>query len=119
MPIETVAASNVTESNNMVVQALRVASEATQANFQHVRLHELVLGVTFAWVVAASLRIAVKNRLLSPLRDVPGPWLAGLTSWYEFYYDVIKTGTYAHQHAGMHKKYGTMPFPRIVYESQI
>ncbi|OJI99626.1 hypothetical protein ASPVEDRAFT_39027 [Aspergillus versicolor CBS 583.65] len=105
MPIETVAASNVTESNSIVVQALRVAREAGEANFLHVRLHELVLGVTFAWVVAASLRIAVKNTLLSPLRDIPGPWLAGLTSWYEFYYDVVKTGTYAHQHAGMHEKY--------------
>lgn len=112
MAIDGAAAPNVTQSDSVVVHALQVAREAVKDGFHHNRLHELVLAVTLAWVVAASLRLVVQNTLLSPLRNIPGPWLAGLTAWYEFYYDVIKTGTYAHQHSEMHRKYGTMPLPK-------
>lgn len=34
--------------------------------------------------------IAIYRILLSPISRFPGPKLAALTWWYEFYYDVIK-----------------------------
>ena len=43
---------------------------------------------------------------LSPLAKIPGPKLAALTSWYEFYYDVVQPGQYVFKIKDMHKKYG-------------
>ena len=43
---------------------------------------------------------------LSPLAKFPGPKLAALTLWYEFYYDVIKGGKYTWVIAKMHERYG-------------
>lgn len=45
---------------------------------------------------------------LSPLKTFPGPKLAALTLWYEFYYDIVKSGggNYVWEIEKMHKKYG-------------
>ena len=43
---------------------------------------------------------------LSPIAHFPGPKLAALTLWYEFYYDVIKRGSYVWEIQEMHKVYG-------------
>ncbi|KAJ9223542.1 hypothetical protein DTO271D3_1622 [Paecilomyces variotii] len=47
----------------------------------------------------------------SPLAKFPGPKLAAMTAWYEFYYDAILHGKYTFEIARMHKKYG--PIVRI------
>ena len=44
---------------------------------------------------------------LSPLAKFPGPRLAALTKWYEFYYDVVAQGQFTFQIQKLHKKYGT------------
>ncbi|RDW57302.1 hypothetical protein BP5796_12752 [Coleophoma crateriformis] len=54
---------------------------------------------------------AVYRLYLSPLAKFPGPKLATLTLWYEFYYDVVKTGTYIFEIEKIHKTYG--PIVRI------
>ncbi|KAK5124234.1 hypothetical protein LTR85_001937 [Meristemomyces frigidus] len=46
-----------------------------------------------------------------PLSKFPGPKLAALTLWYEFYYDVVKRGRYTWRIGEMHEKYG--PIVRI------
>jgi hypothetical protein len=38
----------------------------------------------------------------------PGPKLAALTLWYEFYYDVVKRGKFSFEIEKMHEKYGTV-----------
>ena len=43
---------------------------------------------------------------LDPIAVFPGPKLAALTLWYEFYYDVIKRGRYTFVIEEMHHKYG-------------
>lgn len=48
---------------------------------------------------------------LSPITSFPGPKLAALTLWYEFYYDVIRRGRYTWKIAELHKQYG--PIIRI------
>ena len=41
-----------------------------------------------------------------PLARVPGPKLAALTLWYEFYHDFIRKGKYLWVIGDMHAKYG-------------
>ncbi|KIX08589.1 uncharacterized protein Z518_03245 [Rhinocladiella mackenziei CBS 650.93] len=55
--------------------------------------------------------LAIYRLWLSPLARIPGPKLAGLTLWYEFYYDVVQGGKYTWKIAEMHEKYG--PIIRI------
>ncbi|KAG6999208.1 cytochrome P450 monooxygenase [Physcia stellaris] len=48
---------------------------------------------------------------LSPIAKFPGRKLAALTFWYEFYYDVVKRGSYMWEVERMHEVYG--PIIRI------
>ncbi len=52
------------------------------------------------------ITIVVYRLYFSPLAKFPGPNLAALTLWYEFYYDVVKRGKYTWRIAEMHKQYG-------------
>lgn len=61
------------------------------------------LGVLFAaWIV-----IVVKRLYFHPLSKIPGPKLAAATSWYECYYDCIRSGDYSHQFPRFHEKYAS------------
>ena len=51
---------------------------------------------------------AVWRLFLSPLACIPGPKLAALTWWYEFYYDVIQPGRYVFKIQEVHKRYGRL-----------
>lgn len=46
------------------------------------------------------------NLYLHPLRNIPGPKLAAMSSWPDFYYDIVKDGSYLFQIREMHGKYG-------------
>lgn len=43
---------------------------------------------------------------LSPIAHFPGRKLAALTFWYEFYFDVIRRGSYVWEIRDMHETYG-------------
>lgn len=66
-----------------------------------------------SWAIGAALVVgyiiygAVYRLYLSPIAKFPGPKLAALTLWYEFYYDVILDGKYTWEIEKMHQKYGT------------
>lgn len=51
--------------------------------------------------------LAIYRLYFSPIAKFPGPKLAALTKWYEFYYDVVLQGQFTFQIQAMHKKYGT------------
>ncbi|KAL4971998.1 cytochrome P450 [Aspergillus desertorum] len=57
------------------------------------------------------LLLAIYRLWLSPIAHFPGPRLAALTLWYEFYYDTILHGQLTFENARMHRKYG--PIVRI------
>lgn len=59
-------------------------------------------GLYFAYIIVSRL-------LLSPLAKFPGPKLAALTNWYEFYYDVILQGQFTAHIQDLHKRYGGSP----------
>lgn len=48
---------------------------------------------------------AIVRLYFHPLSDIPGPRLAAVSRWYDFYYNVIHDGTYSGQWLQMHKKY--------------
>ena len=51
--------------------------------------------------------VALWRLQLSPLAKFPGPRIAALSLWYEFYYDVVGRGTYIWRIKKMHDQYGT------------
>jgi hypothetical protein len=50
--------------------------------------------------------LGVYRLYLSPLARYPGPKLAALSNWYEFYYDVILQGKFTFHIRDLHKQYG-------------
>lgn len=48
----------------------------------------------------------ISRVFLSPLRKIPGPKLAALTSYYEFYFDAIQPGRFVWKIKDLHQEYG-------------
>ncbi|KAJ5788781.1 hypothetical protein N7457_003771 [Penicillium paradoxum] len=69
-----------------------------------------IVAIGVLWVTYG-LWLAIYRLWFSPLAHFPGPKLAALTMWYEFYYDSFLEGQYIFQIAEMHRKYG--PIVRI------
>ncbi|SPQ25754.1 5cb44c17-3a3f-4ee3-b57f-18f095ecc721 [Thermothielavioides terrestris] len=69
------------------------------------------LSVGAAALVVYLAAIAVYRLYLSPIAKFPGPKLAALSNWYEFYYDVVRQGEFTWQIQKLHKRYG--PILRI------
>lgn len=61
-------------------------------------------GLTAYAVYLVSL--ALYRLYFSPLAKFPGPRLAALTNWYEFYYDVVREGEFTWQIQKLHRVYG-------------
>ncbi|KAL2786798.1 cytochrome P450 [Aspergillus keveii] len=65
-----------------------------------------ILGVLLAGIFSYSASIVTYRLYFHPLRKIPGPWLAAVTSWYEFYQDVILGGHYVKEYPVLHARYG-------------
>jgi hypothetical protein len=50
----------------------------------------VVSGIFFTYVSLGT----IYRLFLCPIAGIPGPKLAALTLWYEFYFDVVKKGRY-------------------------
>jgi len=82
--------------------------------------------LALAFLLFSSLYICylVLDRLwFSPIAHFPGPFLARITFWYEFYYNWIKVGSYYLEVNEMHKKYGkhgsTISLPKLTAKPQL
>jgi hypothetical protein len=65
-----------------------------------------IVGTIMIVVVLMSLSGAIRRLWFHPLAHIPGPKLAALTWWYEFYYDGIQQGRYVFKIQELHKQYG-------------
>jgi hypothetical protein len=84
---------------------------------QKLPLSAIVLGLLASWLVYLAA-LATYRLYLSPLAKFPGPKLAAVTKWYEFYYEVVLNGQFTFNVQELHKKYG--PIVRITpYELHI
>ena len=63
-----------------------------------------------AWILYG-FGLAVYRLLLHPLAKFPGPKLATLSRWYEFYYEVVLQGQFTFHTQKLHELYG--PIVRI------
>lgn len=68
--------------------------------------------LTLIWTAAAALVAYLISGVIyrlyfHPLARFPGPKLAALTRWYEFYHDVITPGLFIWEIERMHQIYGT------------
>lgn len=50
--------------------------------------------------------LGVYRLYFSPIAAFPGPKLAALSNWYEFYHDVICQGQFTFKIQKLHKQYG-------------
>lgn len=67
----------------------------------------LFIGIWLAY----SVGLSVQRLWLSPISHIPGPRLAALTQYYEFFYDVVLGGQFTFKLLELHKVYG--PVVRI------
>ncbi|KAL5384587.1 hypothetical protein PMIN06_012506 [Paraphaeosphaeria minitans] len=67
-----------------------------------------IAAVTF---VVYLIGLTVYRLHFSPIAKFPGPRLAALTLWYEFYHDVVRGGQYVFKIQELHEQYG--PIVRI------
>jgi hypothetical protein len=65
----------------------------------------LLVTTIFIWLSYLAC-LAFYRLFLHPLAKFPGPKLAGLTKWYEFYYEVPLKGQFTFHIQDLHKKYG-------------
>jgi len=71
----------------------------------------ITIAASILLFIAYLVGVALYRLYLSPLAHFPGPKLAALTQWYEFYYDVVLSGKYVFQIQKMHKQYGILTKP--------
>ncbi|KAG6368255.1 hypothetical protein INS49_002457 [Diaporthe citri] len=64
------------------------------------------LGATSLLSIAYLAYLAIYRLYLSPIAGFPGPRLAALTYWYEFWYDVVAEPEYTYKIGRLHKQYG-------------
>jgi hypothetical protein len=64
----------------------------------------VVAAISFLFYIVIG---ALYRLYLSPIAKFPGPRLAALSLWYEFWFDAVKRGQYTFRIAEMHEKYGT------------
>lgn len=65
-----------------------------------------VLVTLFVSYVVYLIGLSVYRLYLSPIAKFPGPKLAALTRWYEFYYEVVLKGQFSVHITELHKVYG-------------
>jgi hypothetical protein len=83
-------------------------TEKTQpswAYLQTITRDGIFLGLV-ALAFAYCISLVIYRLYISNLAGFPGPKLAAVTSWYEFYYDVVRHGKYIFEIERMHAKYG-------------
>lgn len=68
----------------------------------HLQIGSIILAFILIYIVGG----AIYRLCFSPLAKFPGPKIAALTSWYEFYFDIIRNGKYIFEIERLHKIYG-------------
>ena len=68
------------------------------------------LAISIALCFLYVLTLSFHRLYMSPLARFPGPKIAALTSWYEFYYDCLRKGRFTWNVKDLHDRYGPSLF---------
>lgn len=68
----------------------------------------MIVFVAVGATTTLCIALAIYRLLFSPLAlaGVPGPKIAAITAWYEFYWDCVQQGQFLFKIEQMHQKYG-------------
>lgn len=58
--------------------------------------------------ICYTISLSVYRLYFSPIAKFPGPKLAALTRWYEFYYELVQKGQFTFHIQELHKIYGML-----------
>jgi hypothetical protein len=75
-----------------------------------------IILVTFLLLGVYIVGLALYRLYFSPIAKFPGPKLAALSRWYEFYYEVVRKGQFTFRIQELHKQYGRSRFKSEVIE---
>jgi hypothetical protein len=79
-------------------------------DYEHLARPSIALPIIAGIIwLAYGIALAFYRLYLSPVAKFPGPKLAALSRWYEFYYDVILRGKFSFHIQELHKRYGNNP----------
>jgi hypothetical protein len=65
-----------------------------------------LIRVALSTLALSAICVSIYRLYLSPLAKFPGPKLAAVTQWYEFYWNVIQPGQLTFHLQDLHDKYG-------------
>ena len=88
------------------IKYLHCGVEKTKMSPQVLTADNTIIILVAASIVLYILYGVIHRLYFNPLAKFPGPPLAAVTFWYEFYYDVIKRGRYTWKIAELHEKHG-------------
>jgi hypothetical protein len=71
-----------------------------------------IFATAFASYIVYLVGLAIYRLYLSPIAKFPGPKLAALTRWYEFYYEIVLRGKFSDHITDLHKIYGKFMNPQ-------
>ncbi|KAI1873310.1 uncharacterized protein JN550_003563 [Neoarthrinium moseri] len=83
---------------------------ASLGTLEYTKRGQLARNLLVLWGAYLVLR-CVYNVYFHPLRKIPGPWMAAMTPFSDFWHDAVKSGNYLWEIRKMHEKYG--PIIRI------
>ena len=77
-------------------------------DFQTVRSRPFLASavITSLLCVIYTIFLGLYRLYLHPLSRFPGPKLAALSKWYEFYYEVVQKGQFTFCIQDLHRRYG-------------
>lgn len=65
-----------------------------------------ILAAVLASFIVYIVTLAIYRLHFSPIAKFPGPKLAALSKWYEFYYEIVQKGKFSDHITDLHKVYG-------------
>ena len=90
----------------VIIRFTRSQDPAFSIKYPAMELLPHLVPVLCLGILVYSIGVAIYRLFYSPIANFPGPKLAALTFWYEFYHDVVRKGQYTHVIFQMHEKYG-------------
>ena len=108
VPLRTICSPTGYNKKIIPGQGVTFTFISTDASIMDSEAHsfDVVFTICGLSLLAYSISLAIFRLILHPLAKFPGPRLAALTPWYEFYWNVVKGGKFLWEIERLHQRYG-------------